>query len=287
MLVSGVYAQEKKKNIIYETPTLKTLSQLYWALQKLDLEDNDHVDNFLMINDCGLYRDYANNEFEWGGIRESAKELLSTSRTSFPTHFELLQPLRFAEYEMDNKSFDVWQPYKIDAVRRFEVLSEDILDDICDRRYSHTIKGYPKGLFIELNRPFSIDKISVEPEMAEEYIRNQNKEAEKSGRRFKDREDLYKSREAYLVMKLRIFSYQGETKTREHDLVKVLAVLEGYEIYGDKDRELLLLSENFKRKKTRSKMEIELKKRYQERLKKQMEDKRAAAKEAEKQEAQP
>ncbi len=280
-LVSTVYAQGKKiqqpKHVIYEIPTLKTLSQLYWALHKLEANNDEHVDNFLMINECDLYSDYAQNEFEWNGIRESARTFLLENRKEFPTHFELLQPLRMAEYEIENGKFDVWKPYKIDAIRRFEVLAEDLFQDVCGKPYGRRIGGYPKGLFVELNRPFTLDKIPVAPEIAEQYIRKHLEKNEKTGINIRSKDELYDTRDAYLVMKMRIFSFQEDVQKHEHELAKVLAVLESFEIYGDRKREMLLFSENFKRKKDRSKMEIEMKKRYQERLKRQMEAKKKAA----------
>ena len=36
--------QEEKRNIIYERPNNKTLSQLYWRMLKMDPEDEQAVD---------------------------------------------------------------------------------------------------------------------------------------------------------------------------------------------------------------------------------------------------
>jgi len=272
--VSSSHAKESKKHIIYETPTLKSLSQLYWALSKFNPVKDSDIDNFLFINECNLYKDYSENEFEWNDIRKSARTFLEGSKKEFPTHFEFVQPLRFAEYDLEKKAFDVWAPYKIEGIRRFEVLAEDIFQEVCDKPYSHHVAGYPKGLYVELNRPFTINTIPVDPAVAEAYIREQIEEGRAQGVRIRNKDDLYKSRDAYLVMKMRVFSYKEDLQNKEYKLSKVLAVLEGYEIYGDRDRQLLMFSENFRRKKERSKMEIEMKKRYQERLKKQMKKKR-------------
>ena len=92
-----------------------------------------------------------------------------------------------------------------------------------------------------------------------------------------DKEKLYETRDAYLVMKLKIFSYIEDRQGSKFNLARVMASLDGYEIYGDLNREMLLYSENFKRKKKRSGAEIEMKKRYQQRLKEQYEERRRAA----------
>lgn len=273
------------KTAIYEVPTLKTLSQLYWAILKFDPADNEAVDNYLMINECDLYRDYSQNEFEWNSIREAGRDFVMNNRKDFPIHFELLQPIQFAEYDLDKKEFDVWEPNKIDGVRRFEVLAEDLFDDVCGQSYGIRIPGYPKGLNVELNRPFSLDKIPVDPKVARAFIEAKQEEVNQAGTKIYNREDLYESRNAYLVMKIRVFSYKEDEQLHDIELAKVLGVLEGFEIYGDRDRTLLMYSENYRRKKKRSTMEMEMKKRYQERLKKQMEEKRKAAEEAKEKEA--
>ncbi|MEZ5813456.1 MAG: DUF4852 domain-containing protein [Alphaproteobacteria bacterium] len=273
--------EREPRHIIYEVPTVKSLSQLYWALEKFEPEDDQAIDNFLMINECELFREYSQNEFAWDKIRDATRKFTTENRSTFPIRFELLQPLRLAEYDVEKGEFDVWEPYKVDAVQRFELLAEDVFQNICSKPYSHPIAGYPKGLFLELNRPFTLDKIKTSKGVAEQYVFNQvEKNAEKYKKPYEIKKgDYYDSREAYLVMNLRIFAIREELQSHEFILTRALAILEGYSIYGDRERELLLFSENFRRKQGRSKMEVELKKRYQERLKKQMEERKKAAEE--------
>lgn len=267
--------QEEKRNIIYERPNNKTLSQLYWRMLKMDPEDEQAVDFFMMINECDLYRDYYTNEFEWISIRDAARVFLLENRKDFPIHFEFVQPLRFAEYNLETKEFDVWKPYKIKGVRRFEVLAEDLYKDVCDWKSKKQIPGYPKGLLVELNRPFTLDTIEVEPDVAREYIESKNEMAK--GATIRTKTELYEKRAAYLVLRFRVFSYKEEERVRNFgQMAKVLAVLENYEIYGDQEQQNLLFSEDFTRKKERSAMEVELKRKYQERLKAKMQEKQQA-----------
>ena len=264
--------EEEESSVIYEMPTLKSLSQLYWALNKFDPSDDKAVDNYLMINECDLYTDYAQNEFEWTGIREAGRVFLMDNRQDFPLHFEYIQPIQFAEYDLDTGLFDIWEPNKIHGIRRFEVMAEDVYEDVCGMSYGWDLHGYPKGLHVELNRPFTLDQVAVKPEAAKEFIELKQEIMNRIGYKIYKKEDLYEARDAYLVMKIRMFSYKAEEKLREVKLARVLGVLEGYEIYGDLGRNLLMYSENYRRKKKRSDMENEMKKRYQERLKKKKEE---------------
>lgn len=284
VMASVSYAQESPEQgpVIYESPTIKNLSQLYWSLSKFKPDENGkiddiYIDNFLFINECSLYQEFSDNEFEWVNIRESARNFLEENKSGFPLRFEYTQPLRLAEYDLESQTFDVWEPYKINGIRRFEILAEDLFEDICNQPAKYAIEGYPKGLFAEMNRPFTLETIKTPPEIAETYIKEKMRGVTVTPRR---KEEKYNLRDAYLVMKIRFFSYQEEVRSIDYvKLTKVLAVLEGYEIYGDQNKAMLLFSENFKRRKKHSNMEEELKKRYQERLKKQMEKKKKALQE--------
>ena len=287
-LTNGGSAQDKteskedKKPVIYEAPTMKNISQLYWALNKFDIAQDESIDNFLLINECDLYKDYYQNEFEWRKIRKSARDFLTENKSTFGVHFELFQPLRIAEYDFEKETFDFYEPYKIEAARQFEVLPLDFYELICGVGFGREIPGYPRGLHVEVNRPFTLDEIYVPKEIAQAFIETKQNKVQKAGIIPKTKEDIYDTRDAYILMKLRVFGYKDDVRTEEYKLSKVLGVLEGYEIYGDRERKLLLDAKNFKRKKTRSAKEMELKRKYQERLKKRMEEKKKAAAEAEK-----
>ena len=277
--VASIMAQQTtvkdtKKSVIYERPTMKTLSQLYWSIGKFEPTDDQALDNFLMINECDLYREYSKNEFEWEGIRESAREFVQVNRNNFPTHFELLQPIRLGEYDVEEEHFNVAPEFQIEGVRRFEVLAEDLYSDICDKKYGEAIEGYPKGLHVEMSRPFSLQSFEIEPELARIYVESINKMIKDKEMTVTTKAELYEARKAYLVMRLRLISYKEEKLVNEYQLASMLGLLESYTIYGDKERDLILFSEDFKRKKTLSAAEIEMKKRYQARLKRQMEEKR-------------
>lgn len=269
---------DKTDNVSYKTPTIQSLSRLYWALSKFEPDetgkiDDLYIDNFLFINQCDLYQEFADNEFEWKKIQDSGRTFLAEHKDSFSKRFEYTQPLRLGEYNLETQAFELLESYKIRGARRFEVIAEDINSEICNQAGKYLIRGYPKGLIVEMNRPFTLEKVPVRQEIAEQYVEDNMSNREKT---LFDRYSPYQ-RNAYLVVKMKIFTYQKEVPGGDFGpLAKVLAVMEGYEIYADRDREELLFSENYIRKKTRSKMEIELKKRYQERLKKHMEEKKKA-----------
>ncbi|MCC6598261.1 MAG: DUF4852 domain-containing protein [Alphaproteobacteria bacterium] len=256
------------KNVRYEIPTMSTLSMLYWAIGKLDLQDNTDVDNYMFINECGLYRDFYHNEFEWGSVRNAGRKYLMENKKNFPTRFEYVQRIRLGEYNVDKEYFDIVEQDKILGGRSFEILARDVEEYICDEPVSD-LKGYPKGLYVELNRPVNLDKVYVPRALAEEYIERKLEVFKKLPVSRQTRKIALEIRDAYLVMKVRILAYDQEvdlTSGLALKLAKVLSTLEGYEIYGDKERKNLLFVENHDNVRVRSVGETDLREKYEERL---------------------
>lgn len=259
---------EDEVKYIYETPTMEKLSQLYWALDMLDINNDRYIDNFLMLNECDIYKDYINHEFKWKKIREDARDFIRNNKSGFSLRFEVVQPLRLGEYDFEKQSFDIIDKYKIKGVGRFEVYAEDVYDSLCGSRSDGKIEGYPRALIVEFSRPVQLESIPVSPEKADKYI------SEKLNR-FKDLSesrqmtyDLYDYRKAYLVMKIKIFANRGEIKAAQGlQFADMFAVLEGIDVYADYNRENLLYSENYRQRKKMSAMEAALKREHEQRKK--------------------
>jgi hypothetical protein len=251
-----------KKDHIYEKPTMEELSKLYWLLGALDLNNDTAIDNYLLINECGIYQEYRNNEFEWKNIRESTRTYLKDNYTTFAHRLEFLQPLYLGEYNIDKEYFEIIKDYVKPTSRRLEVLTKAHMAPVCEK--SGEIEGYPKGILVELTRPFGIDKIPVPKDKAQPYIDERLEEFNKLPEYQRTDKRLLESRDAYIWMQIRVFGYKGVEKIEEgYGLNTVFAVLEGVEVYADRDRKDLLYKENFDFYKEPSEFEQRLRDQYQ------------------------
>jgi hypothetical protein len=255
----------------YAEPSVANFSKLYWALSKLDINSDLHIDNYMRINECDLYKDYFSNEFEWEGIRASARELIEQKQKSFPIRFEFMQPLRLGEYDLESETFDIMDKYEIDNIRRFEFYAKDINYEFCGT--AKHLDGYPKALIVQLSRPFKLDKVKVDKENAEKYIEDKLQIFRGLPAKLQNKENLYDTRTAYIFMKTKVFSYESEEKNQINVyLANVFGALEGFEIYADKEKTHLLYEESFRKKKTISKMEERLRQEYEAKKKRQQEE---------------
>ncbi len=254
--------EPKKNNSAYQKITVENLSHLYWAVGKHKLGNDEAVDNFLFINECDIYQSFASQEFEWQSIRESGKDFIRQNISSFPLRFEFVQALKVKDYDFRREGFDVLDKHKIYSTRRFEMFAANALHAICGRR--DNIAHYPKVLVIELTRPFSMLFLPVEPETAKKYIASKELFFKSLPKHKQTKEFLYDSRNIYVVMKVKLFSYQGDSQTPEGiDRADVMGVLEGYDVYADQERTLLLHSESFRRRKKSAKGKDALVEKFQ------------------------
>lgn len=233
----------------YVQGNLKNFSRLYWAMNMLDMTNDEHIDNFMLINECDLYTDYFSNEFEWRTVRKSTRNFIRENIGEFPLYFEFMQPLKLGEYDFKMGSFTILPDYKIENMRRFEVMvpgSE--IQKICGR--SGMIEGYPKALLLEFNRPLHLVELPVKEELAKAYITNTVGALKKMKQELQNKKNLYDRRDAYLVFKAKIVTFRGIDLGGEgYKRAKFVAILEGFDVYADQGKEMLLYTENLGRRK--------------------------------------
>jgi hypothetical protein len=278
------HAQEAKPldardKYIYEKPSYAKFSQLYWALDKFDAQDNRVIDNFMRINECEIYTNYINNEFEWNSIRDSGRQYILSNVEEFSTRFEIEQPLRLSEYDFTQQTFEIWDPYKVDGIKLFEILSPEFDQGVCGLRREYEVPQYPKGIILELPRPVSLLSIKMSPKVARSFVKMKGS----TGARAKDKEEIYKARDAYLVMKIKFFSLKGDQPDSEDGRMrtKALAALESLEVYADRKRKVLLYSEVFRQRTGRTTAQDTMRARFEKRkAKREAEKAKKAAEEA-------
>lgn len=256
---------EDEIEYIYESPTLQKLSQMYWRLNKFKIEDDWAVDNFMRINECQIYKDYYHNEFEWRDVRRVGVKFIQDNINEFPLRFEFTQPLSLAEYNFNRKGFSVIAEHAIENTRIFEVSSSDLYKDVCGT--DGIIEGYPTVLRVELSRPLNFDFVPMEESRAESLVLKKSKAFKRLDQNFQTKDRLYAFRDAIMVMKVKLFAYKGQDIKTQHSYMigNVLGVLEGIEIYSDRDQEHLLYEEEFRRKKPTSDFEQKIRAKFQAR----------------------
>lgn len=259
-------AKKLADEYLYEQPTVKALSHMYWGLGLYSLSDNEAVDEFMRINECDMYRKFIGDEFEWGGIRDAAQSFIKNNKSQFPTRFEFMIPLKLREYNSRFSAFEVQETYKIKSFRKFELFALDAFRQTCVKDQT-LASGYPRIIILELSRPLTIIRVPMSEKIANEYTRKKNKEFKRKFKKLANRtkKAMYQMRDSYLFLKVKIFAHGGllgKSRTSRLSMVKMMGILEGYEVYADRKKETLFYSQIFVRQKKKGKLNVKLGEQY-------------------------
>lgn len=260
--------ENSTSSYVYEIPTLKALSHLYWALNLYSLDDDEAVDEFMRHNECEIYQNFSSDEFEWAEIRNATRDFIRENKHDFPTRFQFMIPIKLQDYDSRREAFEVQDEYKINSIRRFEVYAQNFRAKTCtdDQKISD---GYPRSLVLEFSRPFSLTHVPMGEEVANEYIKKNLEKLKRYDPAARVKARMYSLRDAYLVIKVKIFAHGKFLGPNIYRLpvVQMLSILEGYEVYEDRYQQNLFFAESYVTNKDKGKLNIKLQDEYDTLLK--------------------
>ncbi|MCK5385133.1 MAG: DUF4852 domain-containing protein [Alphaproteobacteria bacterium] len=265
-ITSSTGEYEAPRSYIYEEPTVKTFSYMFWALGLYRLEDDKAIDEYMRINECEIYKNYSSGELEWKKIKDATREFIRENKEDFPTRFEFVMHLKLASYDEERQAFEVQDEFKIESLRRFEFYAKDFTLAPCSA--DHKIgKGYPRTIVLEFSRPFNLVHVPMHHNIAVDYM---NRKLDAFYDRFgetsnRTRTKMLSFRDAYLVLKVKVFSYGKMLGTNKYgyNSVQMMGVLEGFEIFETKDKERLFYAQNYVTSQSKGKLDKHLKAQYE------------------------
>lgn len=217
----------------YVEPNYSNISKMYWAIGKFDVSDDKMIDYYLMINECELYQQYFNNDFEWKKIEDATRELIQNNMQQFPTHFEIMSAISLGRYNEDKEEFEIEDADKVRGKRRLDLEMNQLgYKEVCS--HAGYIYDYPDNIIVILNRPLVIEKIPVKRELARLYI--------EEAKSFYDSlptalQMQHYQRLAFLRLKIHITQYKDTIRiTGGAVRAVVFGRIDGYEIYADQDK---------------------------------------------------
>ncbi len=233
---------EDKYSGKYSKITPQSLSKLYWRLHVFDSGDNRAIDNYMLINECQIYQDNVNNDFEWNVIREAVKKVVNDGKKNFPTQFEFFVPVHLGRYDTEQKGFYLVDYTGYEQVRRLEVRSITGMHEVCGK--DGEIKDYPKAVLFVLQEALTYVFAEVDEHVAQAYILRKQREIldlppDERQRRYE--------RTAYVRMRLNVLEYQGNIRGRSNILAILQSELDGVDLFEDVKGERLLSSMIMKR----------------------------------------
>ena len=227
---------------IYIEPTLDHLADLYWSLGRVDLNSNDDVDNYMMIRECDIYLKYYHNDLEWAQVREAARQTISDKLALFSRKFEIMIPVGVGKYDDVTGIF----PLELDSqridIKKFVVDYNSPGKEVCG--YQQKIKNYPKNLVLLFSKPWTIKEFPVPAEKASQYIDFTREYILSRPDLTLDKQFKRYERIAYLRLKVTVMNF-GDVDIPQYlpeQYASVYVNLDGYDVYADKEKKILLYS---------------------------------------------
>ena len=220
----------------YKPLTRQNLSKIYWRTNKMDINNDADIDNFIMLNRCDLYQQYFHNDFRWHEIRKNARVSIAKHRKKFPRHLRIVRQIYLERYNPDTESFKLQTPIE---TSNFQIRATDVKTWPCreDSPHSIDIWRYPHKAILSLSTPLKIEYFKVPSLVAFQYNALFNNEESKKT----------KYRPAYLVQDIKVFEadpFYNEFGKNETGTLS--AVLDNLHVYGDKNLNMLLYTEKMR-----------------------------------------
>ena len=224
----------------YLNPTLGNLSKLYWKLGVFDFEDDVAVDNYLRINECGIFTAYSKDEFEWIEIRNATRQRLKNNIDEISNQFKFLMPIYLGAYDPDRGGFELVKNSGFPNLKRIEFVSPYLRKEICNTVVE--VPDYEKNILLILREPLDYTFVEMDDHVAQAFILRKQQQAEE----FHDERVRMRryQREAYIRLRMNIHEYQGNImgRTLDGNLAILYGTLQGIDIFDDMDQKLLLAS---------------------------------------------
>lgn len=223
----------------YQKSTVKNLSKLYWLKGILDLENDQAIDSFILINECDYYRKHIKDDFKWEKVRDAARRMILENVDSYSDKYKIIIPIDLGRYDPDRKGFPLVNETAFKELSRVQVGGND--DPVCGLRWN--IPYHPKNAHLILNKPFDYDFMEMDEHLAQAYILRNNKHKPK---RPKEIQTLEYNRLAFARIRLRFMEYQEEKKQVNRTLVSVwFGKIDGIDIFENADETGLLSSVDY------------------------------------------
>lgn len=226
----------------YVTPNMQNLSKLYWRLGIFNPQDKTAIDNYLIINECDVYRNFFKDDFEWANVRKATQQMMAEQAATFPNQFKILVPIDLGRYDAARGGFDLVTKTAFVNSRRVQVTGGGSNFTGCGQKTD--LPGYPSSVVLILNKPFTFNFIKVDEHVAQAFLLRKRYNTTPLPRELRS---LGFQRPAYARMRVTFVRYQGTIDEMGGRKSAILyGTLDGIDVFEDLREEMLLNSINYK-----------------------------------------
>lgn len=218
---------------------LASLSDALFKKGILSTDDPAAVEEYIRIHHCGLYEQYAMDDFAWNRIRETEARDLELKLPDLPEGLEVSSGLRLTQYDMGVNQFLIASDQQMDNTGMLTLFNDSSgsFTPCMGSGYSAFVpRMHPLALVMKLDKPVVFTGVPMSRAKADELITTMNK------RRGPDEE----RREVTLVLRVRITGLDPLAGVTDKLRRTVLGHLDEILIYDGPDRQNLLFRKDLR-----------------------------------------
>jgi len=225
---------------LYIPTSYRNFNMLYWKTGRLNEEENDHIDMYLLLLHCQKVRKHFADDFEWRKVRQKTKAYLKANKQKFGKRFRFTQPIKLDEYNFDQGAFDIQEDFQYNNAKRLRV-SDNRLKEIefCvppPNFFREYIAYAPLNMVISTRDPLNFRSIPMSENLSKHYLSYIR--------------ETGSPRVAYAVFYMNTGIYKG-TKFQQQLSGGYLSEYSGdidyIEVYADKEKKRLLYAKDMRR----------------------------------------
>ena len=153
----------------YGKADYRTLTETYFGFYNGGNPDVDMIDNYAKLVYCELYKEYFSDDFEWEKIRSSIKKDIRNYHSNLQRYFEITGKVMIDRYDFEANAFPVLPESRLNNIGKLAIYEPDSFFSYCGE--SGLPEFLPASYNLILRNPFSVNKIPLPPEKAQEIVR--------------------------------------------------------------------------------------------------------------------
>lgn len=227
-------ADEKGGKAVYALSSEQSVSDLLFGKGILKTNDPAAVEEYVRIHHCGLYEQYARDDFAWARIREAQARTIDMMLSTFPDGLEVESALHLDRYDLASNSFLIRAEEQMHNVASMYALQLEMgnMTPCPDIQFSTFVpRVHPLTLAVKFDKPVTLKGLNMNRSTADALIVDMNKRPNTK-------------REVTIVMSI---SVTGVDPLAMSDPLRrtVLGTLDMIRVYDTPERKTLLFKKDF------------------------------------------
>ncbi len=142
---------------IYAKPTRDNIMKAMLRAQALDATNPGVQTDYLLLNECQIFRDNYRDDFRLQQIRKAVLETITLNRAGWPDAFMFVTPMKLDQYDFNQQIFAFRDEVRLKNVNSFKLMEGS--RDVC--MAGQTAPRVPTNASVRIDQPVTLPGIPL------------------------------------------------------------------------------------------------------------------------------